>query len=89
MAEVLGVSQQTVNSYEVGRRRIPVSALPILAQVLNISIDELLGKQIKRTNGKRGPTSKLQQQVEQISRLPRTKQKLASDMLAAVIQQAE
>ena len=34
MAELLGVSQQTINSYEVGRRRIPVSALPTLATAL-------------------------------------------------------
>ena len=32
MAATLGVSQQTINSYEVGRRRIPVSALPTLAR---------------------------------------------------------
>ncbi|WKD48896.1 helix-turn-helix domain-containing protein [Microbulbifer spongiae] len=33
MAEALGVSQQTVNSYEVARRQIPVSALPVLAKL--------------------------------------------------------
>ena len=88
MAEVLGVSQQTVNSYEVGRRRIPVSALPILAQVLNISIDELLGKQTKHSNGKRGPASKLQQQLERVSLLPRSKQKFVIEMIDTVIQQA-
>ena len=38
MADALGVSQQTINSYEVARRRIPVSALPILAQLFNINI---------------------------------------------------
>ncbi len=87
MADALGVSQQTINSYEVARRRIPVSALPILAQLFNLSIDELLGKQSKQTNGKRGPASKLQRQIEQISSLPRSKQKFVSDMLDTVIQQ--
>lgn len=87
MADTLGVSQQTINSYEVARRRVPVSALPILAQLFNLSIDELLGKQSKRSNGKRGPASKLQRQIEQISLLPRTKQKFVSDMLDTVIQQ--
>jgi DNA-binding XRE family transcriptional regulator len=28
LAEVLGVSQQTIQAHEVGRRRTPVSALP-------------------------------------------------------------
>ncbi len=88
MAGTLGVSQQTVNSYEVARRRIPVSALPILARLLSMSIDELLGETSKPANGKRGPASKLQQQIEQIRQLPRTQQTFVSKMLETVIQQA-
>lgn len=88
MAEILGVSQQTVNSYEVARRRVPVSALPILAKLLTVSVDELLGEPTKRTNGKRGPASKLQQQMERVSLLPRSKQKFVIDMIDTVIQQA-
>jgi len=89
MADALGVSQQTVNSYEVGRRRIPVSALPILARLLATSIDELLmGEDGKTTGGKRGPTPKLQQQMERVSLLPRAKQKFVIDMIDTVIQQA-
>ena len=88
MAQTLGVSQQTVNSYEVARRRIPVSALPVLAKLLTISTDELLGEPTKKTNGKRGPTSKLQQQMERVSRLPRSKQKFVIEMIDTVIQQA-
>jgi DNA-binding XRE family transcriptional regulator len=37
MAKALGVSQQTINSHEVGRRRIPVSALSTLARTLGVS----------------------------------------------------
>lgn len=89
MADALGVSQQTVNSYEVGRRRIPVSALPLLAKLLTTSIDELLlGEQGKTAGGKRGPTSKLQQQMERVSMLPRAKQKFVMEMIDTVIQQA-
>lgn len=88
MAETLGVSQQTVNSYEVARRRIPVSALPTLAQLLDTSVDELLGTAKKTTSKKRGPDSKLQQQIEQIRQLPRTQQTFVSKMLDTVIQQA-
>jgi len=89
MAEALGVSQQTVNSYEVARRRIPTSALPALATLLSSSVDELvLGDKAKPEVGKRGPTSKLQQTIEQVSTLPRSKQKLLMEMIDAVIQQA-
>jgi len=87
MAEALGVSQQTINSYEVARRRIPVSALPVLARLFRLSIDELLGESTMAAKGKRGPASKLQQQVEQISQLPRAKQKFVTEMLDTVLQQ--
>lgn len=89
MADALGVSQQTVNSYEVGRRRIPVSALPLLARLLATSIDGLLlDEEEKTSGGKRGPTSKLQQQMERVSMLPRAKQKFVMEMIETVIQQA-
>lgn len=89
MAQVLGVSQQSVNSYEVARRRIPVSALPVLARLLAVSIDELLGEPINKSNGKRGPTPKLQQQMERVSLLPRSKQKFVIEMIDTVIQQQQ
>ena len=85
MAKTLGMSQQTVNSYEVARRRIPASSLPTLARLPAVSVDELLGEPVKQTQSKRGPTPKLQQQIERVSLLPRTKQKFVID---TVIQQA-
>lgn len=89
MAETLGVSQQTINSYEVARRRIPVSALPVLAKLLTVSIDELLGEETQEINGKRGPVSKLQQQIDRVSQLPRSKQKFVIEMIDTVIQQQQ
>lgn len=84
MAKELGVSQQQVASYEAGRVKIPVSALPKLVAILSTSPDVLVGLE-KRS--RRGPTSKLQQQVERISRLPRSKQKFIIEMLDAIILQ--
>jgi len=88
MAEVLGVSQQTVNSYEVARRRIPASMLPTLAKLLVVTLDDLIGEPTKKANGKRGPAPKLQQQMELVSRLPRSKQKFVIEMIDTVLQQA-
>jgi transcriptional regulator with XRE-family HTH domain len=88
LANRLDVSQQTINSYEVARRRVPVSALPTLANVFQISIDELLGGANNQTGSKRGPTPKLQKQLERVSTLPRSKQKFVSEMIDTVIQQA-
>lgn len=86
MAEVLGVSQQTVNAYEMGSRRVPVSALPTIARVLAVSIETLIGETQKP--GKRGPTPKLQQQIEKITQLPKTQQKFVMQMLDTVLAQA-
>ena len=38
------MSQQTLQSYEVGRRRIPVSALPVVARMLPMSLEGFFGR---------------------------------------------
>jgi transcriptional regulator with XRE-family HTH domain len=88
LADALGYSQQQVLSFEKGRRRVPVSALPELSRVLGVSVEELLGAGESRP-AKRGPTPKLQQQLEQLSQLPRSQQRFVSQMLDTVLQQAE
>jgi transcriptional regulator with XRE-family HTH domain len=88
LAEALGVSQQTLQSYEVGRRRIPVSALPVVATTLAVSLDELFGSEAKAARGKRGPASRLAQQIEVVSQLPKAKQQFVSQMIETVIAQA-
>jgi hypothetical protein len=51
-------------------------------------VDELLGTATRSAAKKRGPDSKLQQQIEQIRQLPKTQQTFVSKMLETVIQQA-
>lgn len=85
LAEVLGVSQQTVQAYEAGRRRVPVSALPVLARTLSVSLEELLGD--KPSPRKRGPASRLQHHLERISQLPKPRQRMVMEMLEAVLAQ--
>lgn len=87
LAELLGTSQQTITAYEVGRRRVPVSSLPKIAKLFGVSVEELIGEDAKR-GSKRGPASKLQQQLEQVSRLPKPKQRLVTQMLDALLQKA-
>lgn|GEM_PF-186940 len=86
MAEWLGVSQQTVNAYEVGRRRIQVSALPTVAKLLGVALEELIGEPPQP--GKRGPAPKLQRQMERIQELPKPKQRFVMEMLDTVLAQA-
>ncbi len=89
LAEKLGISQQTLQSYECGRRRVPVSAMPAVAQHLAVSLDELFDAPrqtaAKHSAAKRGPTPKWQQQIEQIATLPRAKQQVVMQMLDGLL----
>ena len=86
LAETMSVSQQTVASWEVGRRGVPVASLPLLARTLGVSVETLIGE--KAPPAKRGPTPKLQQQIERLSTLPRAQQQVVIQMLEGVLAQA-
>ncbi len=87
LAELLKVSEQTINAYEVGRRRMPVSSLPLIARSLGVSIEELIGEPPSPGARKRGPTPKIQQQIERIQRLPRAQQRMVMQVIDAVLAQ--
>ena len=76
------IAQQTLAHYEVGRLRVPASMLSTLAQLLTLSLDELINAAVPKRHGRRGPTSRLQQQT------PKTKQRFVSQMLDTVLAQA-
>ncbi|WP_242685662.1 MULTISPECIES: helix-turn-helix domain-containing protein [Photorhabdus] len=89
LAQKLNVSQQAVQSWEAGRRRIQISILPTVARILSVSLEKLFGEESDRILSKRGPASRLEKQIQIISQLPKGKQKLVSEMLDAVIAQAQ
>ena len=86
LAQTMDVSQQTVASWEVGRRGVPVSALPALARALGVGVETLVRESTQ--SAKRGPTPKLQQQVERLARLPKAQQRVVMQMLEGVLNQA-
>jgi len=86
LAEALGVSQQTMQGYEAGRRRIPASALTTLAKALGVSLEALMGEPLTKT-AKRGPAPKLAQHMERIRQLPRSQQQFVLKMLDTVLAQ--
>lgn len=86
LADELGVNQQVIASYEIGRRRVPVSTLPALARLLGVSIEALIGEEEKPA--KRGPAPKLQRHLERINALPKPKQRAVMEVLEAVLAQA-
>lgn len=87
LADQLGIAQQTYANYEAGIVRFPASTLPLLGQLLGLTPEELLGLEAK-PKLKRGPVSRLDQQIEHIRQLPRTKQVFVMEMLEMVIAQA-
>jgi transcriptional regulator with XRE-family HTH domain len=89
LAELLNVSQQTINAYEVGRRRMPVSSLPPIARYLGVSIEELIGEPVSPAARKRGPVPKIQQQLERIQRLPKAQQRFVMQVIDSVLAQQQ
>ncbi|MEM5299647.1 helix-turn-helix domain-containing protein [Burkholderia sp. JPY481] len=89
IAQTLGLTQQTYQSYEVGRRRLPVSLLPAIARALSVSLDDLFGESENAARSKRGPAPKWQKQIETIAQLPKAKQQFIAQMLDAVLAQAQ
>ena len=86
LAETLKVSQQTVASWEVGRRGVPVSMPPALARALSVNVEALIDE--KAPPGKRGPAPQIQQKIERLTRLPKAKQRLVMEILDGVLAQA-
>lgn len=82
-----GLTQQTVQGYEAGSRRIPVSALPLLAKTLDVSLEVLFGEEAKASRSKRGPVPKWQEQTEAIARLPRGRQRFVTEVIQTVLAQ--
>ena len=88
LAERLGIAQQTLAHYEVGRVRMAASLLPTIADILDRSLDELLlGEPVMRKASKRGPASRLQQQIDAVAQLPKAEQRFVSKMLDNLLAQ--
>jgi transcriptional regulator with XRE-family HTH domain len=96
VADHLGIAQQTLAHYEVGRLRLPVALVPKLAALFDVPTDVLLGVTTvasaasargSKAAGKRGPTSKLQRQLERVRRLPKAQQHVVLAMLDGVLLQ--
>jgi transcriptional regulator with XRE-family HTH domain len=87
LAQSLDVAQSTLNAYELGQRRVPVSALPLLAKALGVNLEALMGETDTGAR-KRGPAPKLQQHMERISQLSKPQQRFVMQVLESVLAQA-
>lgn len=91
LADSLGIPQPQLASYEVARRRVPVSLLPRLARALGVPIEILIEEDAMPSSAqgrsRRGPPSRLEQQLQRISQLPKARQKFVVEMLDTVLAQ--
>jgi len=87
LAQTLKISQQLIAAYESGSRKIPASMLPMLARLFAVPLEQLTG--MEKLPTKRGPASVMQRQFEQISLMPRARQKFITEMIDALIKQQQ
>lgn len=67
LAERLVISKQALNSFEKGRRRVPVSLLSLIAQTLKTTLDALVAHDAAPATTaptKRGRQKKIRPQLE-------------------------
>lgn len=86
LGAAIGVSQQTINSFETAFRRVPTSALPKLSTTLHVPLEEIL---YEKKETRRGPAPKLTLQFDRVRSLPRTEQARIIEMLDDALNRAE
>lgn len=60
-----------------------------MARSLAVSLDELFGAEATTARSKRGPASRLHQQIDAVAQLPKAKQQFVAEMLRNVLGQSE
>lgn len=86
LAEALGIPQRTLSYYEREAEHLPSTMITSAAKAVGVSVDVLLG--VSEGGAKRGPKSKLEQQLEAVKELPRSEQQFVSRFLENVIEKA-
>jgi transcriptional regulator with XRE-family HTH domain len=94
LAEALGIAQQTMAHYEAGKVRFAAALLPVLAEMLQMTIEDLIGIEptaARKHAGprKRGPAPKIQRQLERIHALPKPQQRALLQVIDSVLAQAD
>ena len=84
LARLLGVSQQIIDYYERRAKNPTTSFVTKAADALSVSVDELLDHETKN-HRKPGPPSRLQELTQEVSTLPRTKQRFVIEFLESYL----
>jgi len=84
LADKLKVTQQMIAYWERRSTCLRPEHLTALADALNTSVDELLGKAAPKVRG--GPIGKVRQVFEAVSRLPRRQQRKIVELLEPFVE---
>ena len=87
MAERLGISQPVVSDYERRAIRLHGELILKVAEILNVTADELLGRETKKPKAR--PSGKVQQIFEEVSNLPRRQQDKVVEFVSAFVRQQQ
>lgn len=80
VAEALAVPQRTISFYEREAQAIPSNLLQPLAELLGVTIGDIIGIESDGQR-RRGPKSKIERQLDVVRRLPRSEQQFVSKLL--------
>jgi transcriptional regulator with XRE-family HTH domain len=87
LAEALGTTQRMIAYYEGPAENPPAALLPELAQLLGVSVDELLGvRPVRRT---KKTDTRLQRRLQQVEKLDVKERRQVLQLLDAFIERAQ
>ncbi|MCP4449672.1 MAG: helix-turn-helix transcriptional regulator [Myxococcales bacterium] len=88
LAELVGQSQANIAYWERIAKPPRSDVLPTMAEVLGVSIDELLNTGAAKKRAKRaGPVGRTQKLFEDVSKLPRRQQEKVVEVVSAMLDQ--
>lgn len=85
LAEAVGIPQRTLSFYEREAEAIPSTLVPVFAEALGVTIEEVLGVEPAGATKKRGRQSQLERQLAAVADLPRKEQQQLLAVVEAFI----
>jgi transcriptional regulator with XRE-family HTH domain len=89
LAEAIGVKQSNIAFWERAAKPPRGEVLPALSTALGVSIPVLLMQEEQPASRHRGPASKVEKLMDEVSRLPRRRQQQILGMIEAMLEQAK
>lgn len=87
LARLIGETQQNVAYWEQSERPPRSDALPKLAEVLGVKIEDILGEGQLPARRRHGPVGKVQRLFDEVARLPRGQQEKVVQFVDALLAQ--